>query len=109
MAIPHAASGQVVDIVSVGGALPSTKSFALFKSSQLEVIRVVLPEGKTFPAHSVPGEITMQCLEGNVEVTAEGQVQTLAAGQLMYLAGGVEHGLVALQDALVLVTIVLRK
>ena len=109
MAIPHAASGQVVDIVSVGDPLPSTKSYALFKSAQLEVIRVVLPTGKSFPAHSVPGEITMQCLEGKVEVTAEGQVQPLAAGQLIYLAGGVEHGLVALQDALVLVTIVLRK
>lgn len=109
MAIPHAASGQVVDIVGDGSTLPSAKTFALFKSADLEVMRIVLPAGKSFPPHRVDGEITMQGLAGRVEVTADGRTQTLAAGQLMYLSGGVEHELVAREDASVLVTIALHR
>jgi quercetin dioxygenase-like cupin family protein len=107
MAIPHAVSGQIVDILSTEGTLPSPKSFALFKSDQLEVMRVVLPAGKAFPPHRVAGEITMQCLEGRIDVSVDGASRILRAGQLMHLAGGVLHGLVGLEDASALVTIVL--
>ena len=109
MAISHAASGQVVDIHRGGSELPSSKTYALFKASELEVMRLVMPAGKTFPTHSVPGEITVQCLEGKIEFTSQGTKQVLRAGQLLYLSGGVEHSLLALEDASVLVTIVLRK
>ncbi len=109
MAIPHAASGQVVDIHSGGSQLPSSKTYALFKATELEVMRLVLPAGKAFPPHSVAGEITVQCLEGSIEFSSQGTKQILQAGQLLYLSGGIEHGLVALEDASALVTLVLRK
>ena len=51
----------------------------------------------------------MQCLEGEVAFTAGGQTQLMKAGQLLWLAGGVEHGLTAVQDASLLVTLHLRK
>ena len=107
MAIPHARSGQIVDILSADGTLPSAKSFALFKSDQLEVMRVVLPAGKAFPPHRVAGEITVQCLDGRIDLSVDGVSQVLSAGQLMYLEGGVLHGLVGIEDASALVTIVL--
>ena len=107
MALPHASSGQIVDILSTEGTLPSAKSFALFKSDQLEVIRVVLPAGKAFPPHRVAGEITVQCLDGRIDFSVDGVSQELRAGQLMYLEGGVLHGLVGIEDSSVLVTIVL--
>ncbi|HYP30316.1 MAG TPA: cupin domain-containing protein [Burkholderiaceae bacterium] len=107
MAIPHARSGQVVDILSPDDSLPSDQSYAVFKSDQLEVMRLMLPAGKAFPPHRVAGEITMQCLAGRVELDVEGVLQVLHPGQLTYLEGGVEHGLVAIEDAMVLVTIVL--
>ena len=109
MAIPHARSGQVVDILSADGTLPSANSFALFKSDQLEVMRVVLPAGKAFPPHRVAGEITVQCLEGSIDFSIDGASQVLRAGQLLYLEGGVLHGLVGIEDASALVTIVLCK
>jgi quercetin dioxygenase-like cupin family protein len=109
MAIPHASSGQIVDILAGNGALPSPHSYALFKSDQLEVMRVVLPAGRSFPPHRVAGEITVQCLEGRIEISVDGATQVLRTGQLMHLAGGVLHGLVGLEDASALVTIVLRK
>lgn len=107
MALSHAAPGQVVDLL--GSTVPSAQTLALFKSRQLEVMRLVLPAGKAVPSHQVAGEITVQCLEGSFEFTAEGLTQVMRAGQLLHLAGGAEHSLVALEDACALVTIVLHK
>ena len=109
MALSHASSGQIVDILSTDGTLPSAKSFALFKSEQLEVMRVVLPAGKAFPPHRVAGEITVQCLEGRIDFSVDGQSQELRSGQLLHLEGGVLHGLVGIEDSSALVTIVLCK
>jgi len=107
MALSHAAPGQVVDLL--GSNVPSAQTLALFESSELEVMRLVLPAGKTVPPHQVAGEITVQCLEGSFEFTAAGRTQVMRAGQLMHLSGGTAHSLVALEDASALVTIVLHK
>ena len=109
MAIPHARPGQIVDILSADGTLPSANSFALFKSEQLEVMRIVLPAGKAFPPHRVAGEITVQCLDGHIDFSVDGVSQHLRPGQLLHLAGGVLHGLVGVEDSSALVTIVLCK
>lgn len=109
MAIPHATSGQIVNVLAPGEGLPLGTSYALFKTDQLEVIRLVLPAGKAFPPHKVGGEVTVQCLAGVFEVSTPGQFQVIRPGQLLYLASGVEHGLLAVEDATALVTIALRK
>lgn len=109
MAIPHALPGEAVDVRPFGADLAAEKTRALFKSADLEVMRLVLTAGKSLPPHSVPGEITVHCLEGALLVTAEGRSHALAAGQLLYLAGGVMHGVTALQDSSALVTIALRR
>ena len=109
MAISHLSSGEPSSLMHFGKPVNGERSVALFKSQELEVIRLVLTAGKSFPPHSVPGEITLQCLEGSIEVTSNGEVKTLSANQLMFLAGGVEHGLLALTDASALLTIVLPR
>jgi len=107
MAIPHASSGQLIDIKPLGDALLTEKTTALFKSEQLECIRLVLRAGKSLPPHSVAGEITIQCLEGLIDVGVEGQSHLLQAGQMLFLAASVPHGVLALRDSSALVTIVL--
>lgn len=87
----------------------SEKTVALFKSSELEVMRLVLGTGKSFPPHKVAGEITIQCIEGRLDVTIDGASHVLEAGQLLFLAGGVVHGVTALLDSSALVTIALRR
>jgi quercetin dioxygenase-like cupin family protein len=109
MAIPHAHSGQPIDVRPLGSRLHSEKTIALFRSDELEVMRVVLLAGKSLPPHKVPGEITIQCVEGRIDVTVEGQSHVLGAGQLLFLSGHELHGVVALEDSSALVTIVLRK
>jgi quercetin dioxygenase-like cupin family protein len=108
MAIPHALPGQAIDVAPLGTRLSSEQTIALFKSADLEVIRLVLPAGKSLPPHKVAGEITIQCVEGAVDIAAGDQSHVLRAGQLLYLSRNVTHGVTALEDASALVTIVLR-
>ena len=109
MAIAHAAPGQLVDVQPLGSQLGEVRTSALFKTGELEVMRLVLPAGKTVPAHKVKGEITIHCLEGEVDLMAGGQTQRMKAAQLVWLEGSVDHALTAVRDASLLVTIVLRK
>ena len=109
MAIAHAASGQLVDVQPLGNLLCEARTVALFKSDELEVMRLVMPAGKTMPSHWVKGEVTIHCLEGGVDLTAGGLTQRMKAGQLVWLQGGVDHALTAVQNSSLLVTIVLRK
>lgn len=109
MALPHAASGTVIDIRPLAEKCAAFSSIALVKTAQLEVIRMTMPRGKAMPEHKVPGDITVQCIEGAIAVSAHGNTQTLHAGELMFVAGGEPHALQALEDASVLLTILLKK
>ena len=109
MAIQHANSGDALDIRPLGPKLLASQTIALFKSENLEVMRLVLPKDKVMPMHSVRGDITLQCIEGSILVVVDGQTKLLAAGHMMYLSGSVEHSLKAVADASVLVTIALCK
>jgi quercetin dioxygenase-like cupin family protein len=108
MAIHHAASGEIVDVRPLGPALAQSVTSTLVKTAALEVIRLVVPAGKDIPEHKAPGEITIQCLEGAVDFTAGGQTQRLSAGQMLYLAAGVAHAIRGVQDASMLLTVLLH-
>ena len=107
MALRHASSGQIVHLHSCDGTLASEQSHALFKSEQLEVMRLVLPAGQSMPMHRVMGEITIQCLVGRAEVRVGPIPQVLGTGQLMHLAGEIDHSVTGIEDTTLLVTIVL--
>ncbi len=108
MALQHAIPGEPFDVRPYGVAVGSSRSTALFKTRDLEVLRLVLLAGKTLPPHKVDGEITIHCLEGSLEVAVSRSARTLYAGHLMVLEGGVVHAVRALADASALVTIALK-
>ena len=105
MAMPHAASGQIVDVRPLGDTLTRSVTTTLVKTEHLEVIRLVVPAGKEIPPHQVAGEITVQCLEGEVEFRTGGKSQVLSAGHLLYVRGNESHALKGIQSSSVLVTI----
>jgi quercetin dioxygenase-like cupin family protein len=109
MAIPHASPGQIVDVTPLGSRLPSEKTSALFKSQDLEVMRLVLQAGKSLPPHKVPGEITIQCIEGALNIGTDGQNHVLRPGNLLYLSGNALHNVLALEDSSAIVTVALRR
>ena len=107
MARPHLQSGEITSLQPLDGELAQAGSHALLKSAQLEVLRIVLPAGKTLPRHAVPGEITVQCLEGSAEFITDASRQQMQARDFLHLDGGVAHTITALQDCCLLVTICL--
>lgn len=107
MSIQHAKPNEIVQL-PVGISLANSKTTALVKTNNLELIRLVLPAGKEVPSHKAPGEITVHCLEGRISFTAEGRAQELIAGQLLFLPAGEPHALKGIEDSSVLVTILLR-
>ena len=108
MAIPHAKPGEVVDVRPLGSALASTQTKTLVRAEQVEVIRLVVPAGKE-EEHKAKGEIIVHCLEGRVAFTASGKTQTLAAGHLLSLPTGEPHSVKGIEDASLLLTILLPK
>lgn len=105
MAQPHTPSCEVVRIAPLGDALAGAVTTAILKATELEVVRLVVQAGKTLPLHQVPGEITLLCLEGEVDLETPGSHQTLAAGDFVHMAGGTPHSLTGVTDASLLLTI----
>lgn len=109
MALPHARPAQPVAVLPLGAAIQSSQNTALFKTPDLEVIRLVMPQGKEFPSHQVAGDVVVHCLEGAIEITLDDTRHVLEAQHLLHLPGKRPHSLRALQDASALVTIALAK
>ncbi|QSI75051.1 cupin domain-containing protein [Niveibacterium microcysteis] len=107
MAIHHASPGELIDIRPRQGKIEGALSKALYKSKGLEVFRLFLVAGKVIPEHRVPGELTVQCLEGIVEFTAAGSSRIMRQGDLICLEGGEPHALKGVEDGSVLVTLLL--
>lgn len=101
----HANPGEVIDVGPLGASLSESKTEAFFKADGLEVIRLILPQGKSVPTHHAPGPITVHCLEGRIEFSALGETCELKSGQMLYLRGKEPHSLHALEESSVLVTL----
>jgi quercetin dioxygenase-like cupin family protein len=109
MAVPHAKPGDVVDVRPLGPALASAQTTTLVRAEQVEVIRLLVPAGKDIAEHKAKGEIVVQCLEGRVAFTAFGKTQNLEAGKLLYLPTGEPHSVKGIDNASLLLTILLPK
>lgn len=108
MALPHAHPLDVIDLRPLGPALATAVTASLLKTPTLQLMRVVLRAGQGLPEHSVPGAITVHCLEGEASVTTPSRRCPLAAGQLVMLDGGVPHAVQATTDTSLLVTVLLH-
>ena len=106
MSIPHLKSGEILRLPR-GASTPGAKTTTLVKTDRLEVLRLEVPAGKDIATHRAPGPITVHCLAGRVMLVAHERSQELDAGSFMYLATGEPHSLKGIEDATLLVTIVL--
>ena len=106
MALPHATSGDVIDVTPLRERMRGALSTAIVRTAHLELIRSVIRKGRTVPEHRVEGELTIQCIEGKLIVQAHGLNIPLGAGELLFLAGGVPHSVAAEEDSSALLTLV---
>lgn len=109
MATSHAASGELIDIRPFGPALPQVASETLVRAEHLEVFRLVLLAGRSLPGHEHARAVTIQCIEGSIDLLAGGKTLAVRAGSLVYLAGGTPHELKAVEDSSLLVTLLVRR
>ena len=108
MALPHAQPLDVIDLRPLDAGLRGAVTSSLLKTPALQLMRLVLRAGHGLPQHSVPGAITIQCLEGEAAVTTPSRTCDLLAGQLVMLTGSEPHAVNAITDASLLVTVLLN-
>ncbi len=108
MALEHAQPLDLIDIRPLGPALREAVTSSLLKTPTLQLMRLVLKAGSGLPQHSVPGAITVQCIEGEALVATPSRSCRLGAGQLVMLMGGEPHAVTAVTDASLLVTVLLH-
>jgi quercetin dioxygenase-like cupin family protein len=108
MALPHAASGELIRLQRTEDDIAHFTSVALAKTEHMELIRLVLPKDREMPVHKVEGEITLLCLQGEIVCDAHGVSTALRPGEMLYLLGGVPHAVKANEDAVALLTILLH-
>ncbi|WP_334107217.1 cupin domain-containing protein [Methylobacillus sp.] len=109
MSIQHCVPGEIIDISPFGGNFDSATSATLIRENHLEVFRFVLKAGKATPEHIAAGALTIQCIEGEVELVCCGQTQLLKANTLVYLKENDAHTVKALADSTLLITILLKR
>ena len=104
MAIEHAQPGQLIDVSPFGDSLTKHRTHTLTKTTETEIVRLVLAKGKEIATHSAPGQLIVQCIEGHVQFTTMGKDLTLSPGILFFLSPGEPHSLRALEDSSLLLT-----
>ncbi len=109
MALQHARSGELIPLKRGDDDIAHFTSVALAKTAHMELIRLVLPQGREMPVHKVDGEITLLCLQGEIVCDAHGVSTVLHPGEMLFLLGGVPHGVRANEDAVALLTILLNQ
>jgi quercetin dioxygenase-like cupin family protein len=109
MALQHAASGELIRLQRTEEDIAYFTSVALAKTEHMELIRLVLPKERAMPVHTVAGEVTLLCLQGEIVCDAHGNSTVLKPGEMVYLLGGVPHGVRANEDAVALMTILLNQ
>ncbi len=109
MAIPHAQPGDLIDMRPLANKFAESITKTLIMTPHVEVIRMVLPAGKVIEEHKAPGEIIVQCLEGDITFTTMGEPKTLRAGDMLFLEAGEPYALEASEDSSFLLTIASRR
>lgn len=111
MALHHASPGEVVDLTLPAqtparlAEQPGTR--AIVKTERFEAIRLILASGETIPAHKVASQITLHCLSGAVAVQVVDGTLTLHADQWVFFDENTVHGIDAMTDSVLLMTIML--
>ena len=109
MSLPHAISGEPVDLAPLGPSFREARTSALVKTDSFEAIRLVIPAEGSIPPHKVSGKFTLHCLEGRVRLgLSEGAVE-LAANEWVYFDGGVLHSLEGVENSSLLLMIMLTE
>ena len=109
MSVKHANPGEIVDLETWANDQRDARTRVIAKTSEMELIRLFLPAGKKIPTHKVPGPVTVHCIQGKAEFTAMGVSQHVTPGQLIHLMPEEPHAVEAVEDTVILLTIIFKR
>ncbi len=108
MPIHHAKPNELVDLKEWPHDASNGPSHTLVSIEGLQLARIILKAGEEMPSHSVSATVIIQVIRGAVTLLTGSSRQSVTAGQLVYLLPDEIHALTALDDSLVLLTILDR-
>lgn len=77
----------------------------LFKNEGLRIVLIALHTEAELKPHRAPGIITVQVLEGNIRFKTDKLETDLGKGEMLTLHAGILHSVVAIKEAVFLLTI----
>lgn len=101
----HIKSGEVVNLETLRDEMDVDTSYALVKTEDMEVIRMSVHKGKTTNENSIEGEMSVQCLKGDILFMVDGNACELKAGDWLYLQKKQNFSYSVKEDTILLVTI----
>ncbi len=101
----HIKSGEVVNLETLRDEMDVDTSYALVKTEDMEVIRMSVHKGKTTDENSIEGEMSVQCLKGDILFMVDDKACKLTAGDWMYLQKRQNFSYSVKEDTILLVTI----
>jgi quercetin dioxygenase-like cupin family protein len=107
---PLSLSALVDEQLDAARAAPSGRSARTVHGGHEHALRqtlLALVAGAALGDHSSPGEATLQVLHGRVRLNTVADSQEAVAGDLLVIPAE-RHGLAALDDSAVLLTVVVR-
>jgi quercetin dioxygenase-like cupin family protein len=105
MANEEEPSADVINVRPLEVQLGKARTTTLVKTDRMEILRLIVHAGREIPFHLAPGDLIVQCLEGEVTFASPGKTSKLQPGELIYHPARIPHALAAKYDSSLLVTI----
>ena len=106
---PLVKPGETVDVKQLAAEPITRMKSLLVKTSNMQIVHLVIPAGETIPTHEAQGEIILHCLEGRVSFSALEETHELKAGQLFYFHINEPISIQGIEQASLLATIITAK
>ena len=98
--------GETVDLAATPEGQTALTAIVV-QSDDLQVTRMVVSAGQDLPPQRSVGDATVHCLEGHVEFYVDDEKHELTQGRLVYLGAKTPFSIHAVEDSVLLITMVL--
>jgi quercetin dioxygenase-like cupin family protein len=101
--------GIIVRLPALSTPVATEQLTTLVKTTQVEILQLLMPQGSSIPAHEAEGELVVHCLTGFIAIEVLDARHELDANQLLYLDKAAHFSITGLADSVVLLTIIAPK